>query len=149
MPYSDLSRGRFSCRNQVYSITTVTKDRNPLFHDFGAARLLVVEMQQLLKAREIDSLAWVVMPDHLLWLFQLRASLSLSEVIKRLKSRSAHAINNHLGRNGSIWQKAYYDRAARSDDDLRILARYIVANPLRAGLVQRIGDYPHWDCAWL
>ena len=23
------------------------------------------------------------------------------------------------------------------------------ANPLRAGLVTRIGDYPHWDAIWL
>ena len=37
----------------------------------------------------------------------------------------------------------------RRDEDLRGLARYIVANPLRAQLVQRIGDYPHWDAMWL
>jgi putative transposase len=29
------------------------------------------------------------------------------------------------------------------------IARYIVANPLRAGLVERLGDYPHWDAVWL
>ncbi|MFM2004374.1 MAG: hypothetical protein RLZZ09_29 [Pseudomonadota bacterium] len=29
------------------------------------------------------------------------------------------------------------------------IARYNVVNPLRAGLVDRIGDYPHWDAAWL
>ena len=42
-----------------------------------------------------------------------------------------------------------YDRAARKHDDIRRIARYIVANPLRAGLVQNIGDYPHWDCIWM
>jgi hypothetical protein len=29
------------------------------------------------------------------------------------------------------------------------VARYIVANPLRAGLVEGIGNYPHWDCIWM
>ncbi|MFV3290267.1 transposase, partial [Pseudomonas sp. NY11955] len=29
------------------------------------------------------------------------------------------------------------------------VARYIVANPIRAGLVSRVGDYPHWDAVWL
>jgi hypothetical protein len=29
------------------------------------------------------------------------------------------------------------------------LARYVVANPVRAGLVQRVGQYPHWDAIWL
>jgi hypothetical protein len=29
------------------------------------------------------------------------------------------------------------------------MARYVVANPLRAGLVKRLGDYPLWDAIWL
>jgi len=37
----------------------------------------------------------------------------------------------------------------RKEEDLQALARYIVANPLRAGLVKRVGDYPHWDAMWL
>jgi hypothetical protein len=37
----------------------------------------------------------------------------------------------------------------RKDQDLQVAARYIVANPLRAGLVKRVGDYPLWDAIWL
>jgi hypothetical protein len=33
--------------------------------------------------------------------------------------------------------------------DLQSVARYIVANPLRAGLVKHLGDYPLWDAIWL
>ncbi|MBB5859537.1 hypothetical protein GGR69_001194 [Xanthomonas arboricola] len=29
------------------------------------------------------------------------------------------------------------------------MARYLIANPLRAGLVARVGDYPFWDAIWL
>ena len=28
-------------------------------------------------------------------------------------------------------------------------ARYLVANPVRAGLVARAGDYSHWDAIWV
>ena len=35
------------------------------------------------------------------------------------------------------------------DEDLKSIARYIVANPLRAELAQEIGEYPHWDSIWL
>jgi hypothetical protein len=28
------------------------------------------------------------------------------------------------------------------------MVRYIVGNPLRAGLVTGLGDYPHWDTQW-
>ncbi|MBB4592801.1 hypothetical protein FHR61_000481 [Xanthomonas arboricola] len=43
----------------------------------------------------------------------------------------------------------HHDRALRKDDDLRIVARYLIANPLRAGMVERVGDYPFWDAIWL
>jgi putative transposase len=32
---------------------------------------------------------------------------------------------------------------------MRAIARYVVANPLRAGLAGTIGDYPYWDAVWL
>ena len=89
------------------------------------------------------------MPDHLHWLFQLQASASLSEVMKIYKARSARAIKHYLGRRGAFWQKAFYDHALREEEDLISIARYIVANPLRAGLVSHIGEYPHWDSIWL
>jgi REP element-mobilizing transposase RayT len=106
-------------------------------------------MRKLHDGGVLSSQAWVVMPDHIHWLFQLGGSSSLAAVMKQFKARSAVRINRHLNRQGPLWQKAYYDRAVRKEDDLRQIARYIVANPLRAKLVEKIGDYPHWDAIWL
>jgi len=73
----------------------------------------------------------------------------LTEVVKRLKAQSAHSINQYLNSSGSVWQRSYFDRCLRKEEDVKGVSRYIVANPLRAGLVKEIGDYPHWDAAWL
>lgn len=89
------------------------------------------------------------MPDHLHWLFQLGDKGSLSDVMKRLKAVSARAINKRLNRQGSVWQKAYHDRAIRDGEDIKQLARYIVGNPLRGGLVDDVAFYSHWDAVWL
>jgi putative transposase len=59
------------------------------------------------------------------------------------KGRTAHAIGE------PIWQANYHDHAIRQDEDMRKIARYIVANPLRAGLVESINDYPLWDAVWM
>ncbi len=88
------------------------------------------------------------MPDHLHWIAHLQAS-SLEQLMQRVKSRSAKSVNSYLGTTGQVWQKGYHDRAIRSDEDIQQLARYVVANPLRAGLVRRVGDYPLWDAIWL
>ena len=149
MPRDDLRKGRVSLPDHAYHITTCTDARQPLFHDFWCGRLAVVEMRSLNDSGALTSIAWVIMPDHVHWLFQLGQSLTLSQAMKRFKGLSAKAINERLGRRGSLWQRGFHDHGIRQDEDLRAVARYIVANPLRAGLVQRIGDYPLWDAIWL
>ena len=149
MVYAWLRHGRVSMPGQVYFITTVTHEREPLFRDFARARLVVGELRRLNDCALVTSLAWVVMPDHLHWLLALGHSHSISIVAKMLKGRTATAINRGSARRGPVWQRAYYDHALRRDEDLAGVARYLVANPLRAGLVEKLGDYPHWDAVWL
>jgi putative transposase len=144
----DLRKGRVSLPNQAYILTCVTLNRAPAFAESAAASTLAREVHQAGQSEAILSLAWVVMPDHLHWLVQLETA-SLNQLMQQLKSRSAIALNRRHGTHGAIWQKGYHDRAIRNEEDLRDVARYIVANPLRAGLVERIGDYPFWDATWL
>jgi hypothetical protein len=37
----------------------------------------------------------------------------------------------------------------RSDEDVIATARYIIANPIRAGIVEKVGAYPLWDAVWI
>ena len=89
-----------------------------------------------------ETLCYVLMPDHLHWLMVLRRG-GLPDAVRLLKGRSARAIGH------AVWQKNYFDHAVRKDEELRAMARYIVTNPLRAKLVEHIGDYPLWDAVWL
>lgn len=66
-----------------------------------------------------------------------------------LKGCSSRQINRHLGHEGALWQTAFHDHALREEEDLHEIARYVVANPLRAGLVESLLEYPHWDAVWL
>ena len=143
-----LRRGRHSESGRPYLITAVVHNRQPLFKDFHLGRLLVAEFRKTHELGMVDSLAWVVMPDHFHWLFELQGT-TLSQAVGRTKSRSTLTINRARGSKERFWQLGYHDRAVRSDEDLRKIARYIIANPLRAGLVEHIGDYPLWDAAWL
>jgi hypothetical protein len=45
-------------------------------------------------------------------------------------------------RKRRLWQDGYYDRVLRPDDDPKKIARYIIDNPVRAGLVRSPLDYP-------
>ncbi len=139
---ANLRLGRHSEIGRAYHVTTTTQGREPVFADLGAARTLIHCLRGSDDQGRTETLAFVVMPDHLHWLFVLQSG-TLSDAMGAVKSVSAH----QLGRR--IWQPGYYDHGVRTEEDLRTLARYIVANPLRAGLVGHLGDYPHWDAVWL
>ena len=81
------------------------------------------------------------MPDHVHWLLILNGDLS--EAVRRYKSLVTHQVG------ARVWQRGFHDHGLRREEDLRRVARYIVANPLRAGLVDNILDYPYWDAVWL
>ena len=143
-----LRRGRHAEPGRIYLLTTVIHAREPLLTDLYLAHLLVHELRSAETDDLVESLAWVVMPDHLHWLIRLGDG-ALDDLMRRIKARSALAINRRRGKKGRLWQDGYHDHALRHEDGLKELARYVVANPLRAGLVERLGDYSHWDAIWL
>ncbi|WP_368073550.1 REP-associated tyrosine transposase [Zobellella denitrificans] len=149
MTRDKLLAGRCSLPGYCYHITICTHRRRPWFGSFEHARIVVQDMKRLHQEQLMMSVAWVLMPDHLHWLFQLGENTELSLVVKLLKGRTAKHLNELRHDQGHVWQKGFHDHAVRKDEDLRGIARYIVANPLRAGLVKRVGDYPWWDAMWL
>jgi len=142
MGYSNLRRGRVSVSGHVYHIIAATQQRAPVFADFNHARIAIRVLMEEDKLGAVSTLAFVLMPDHLHWLLQLGNQAEIHKVVGRVKS----LIARRLGK--AVWQPGFYDHALRKDEDITAVARYIVANPLRAGLVRELGDYPHWDTIW-
>ena len=140
--------GRYDEPNRVYLLTSNTLDRIPIFSDFKLGRLVVQQFRIAQHQGLATSLAWVVMPDHFHWLISLEKG-SLADLMRQVKSKSTRMVNAVSGRQGRLWQPGFHDHAVRREESLEGIARYIVANPLRAGLVKKCGDYPLWDAIWL
>ena len=149
MSFNELRKGRFSEDGRVYFVTMVTQNRESHFYDFYLTRKLIQQIRLLHDENKLYSYTWVIMPDHVHWLFQLSENETLPNIINLFKGRTARILNQYRNNKGKFWQAAYYDHAIRKDEDIKQVARYIVANPLRAGLVDRIEDYSHWDADWV
>jgi putative transposase len=149
MPYTELLRGRASIGWQIYLVTTVTRGRSRLFADLYPGRIVVRALHCPATASAAATLAYVVMPDHLHWLLQLHPQCSLSAVVRSVKGKSALEINRIRESRGAVWEAGFHDHALRREEDLQDVARYVVRNPLRAGLVRRINDYSLWDAVWV
>lgn len=135
--------------NHIYFVTFATHERNRWFSDASAATVAARAIHDARLWQDAALLAWVLMPDHWYGLVQLGEAETLSQVIGRLKCNVSRQVRRHRPCSGPVWARAFHDRALRSDDDLLDAARYLVMNPVRAGLVQKIADYPYWNAIWL
>ena len=73
--------------------------------------------------------------------------MSLSEIVKSIKSFTARRINQSRGRkSGSIWQDEYYDREVRDKADFAVKLKYLLNNPVKQGLVKEPAG---WDALWV
>ena len=136
-----LRKGRVSLPGHYYLVTIVTRDRQPYFLDHAKAWPACRTLYSDVVTKHSETLAYVVMPDHLHWLLKLEDDLS--DAVRVYKARVSLMAGERL------WQRGFHDHGIRREEELRQVARYLVANPLRAGLVENIQDYPYWNAVWL
>jgi REP element-mobilizing transposase RayT len=93
-------------------------------------------------------LAWVIMPNHVHVLVELRAEILLSDLLHTWKSFTAKAANRMLRRSGSFWMPEYFDRYIRDEKHFANAVNYIHENPVMAHLVARAEEWPYSSAWW-
>lgn len=72
---------------------------------------------------------YVVMPNHVHVLFHPLGENKMEDILASWKRFSAREINKALGREGTLWQREYWDRLLRSERHFRWVRQYIAKNP--------------------
>lgn len=85
-------------------------------------------------------LAFCVMPDHVHLLLRNLNGEDVAKFVRHFKQVVGHAYKQRHGTN--LWQRSFFDRAIRKDTEIAAVAHYIVDNPVKSGLAERIGVYP-------
>jgi REP element-mobilizing transposase RayT len=122
-------------------ITTVTRLREPLFRDDRLARICVDAIHEATHKFEAMVWAYCVMPDHVHLLASMPEGVSLEAFVKHFKQLAGFRLKAQTGQHA--WQISYHDRVLRREEAIPDVARYIWANPVRAGLVKDARDYPY------
>lgn len=102
--------------------------------------------------RPFSVLAWVVLPEHMHWLWRLPSDdCDFATRWRRIRTDFSRGIARHefltperlrRGERG-IWQRRYWEHLIRDDDDLRRHVDYIHANPVKHGHASRAADWRH------
>ncbi len=91
--------------------------------------------------------AYCVMPNHLHLLIQPLPNNNNefpknSDIVRKIKSWTAHQINVILNREGTIWQHEYFDRYIRNQADYGRTVQYFLGNPVKAKLAKQHEAWP-------
>lgn len=138
----------------VYFVTICAATGTP-FTDLAIASIVINALEWLRSERGIRLYAYCLMPDHLHLLLQLPESSDVAgaSVLRRGSRQTLGSViatlkgftNNEswrLGYEGSLWQLNFCDHILRGYESGMRIAEYILANPVRAGLVTKVEDYP-------
>ena len=108
---------------------------------------LVVENWRHFHGKRYDLLAYVVMPTHCHVLIRVFSGFPLGRIVQSWKTftgRRLGAMAPDVFREtgGRVWQRGYWDRAIRNEEHFRNALDYIVNNPVKAGLVKTVEEWP-------
>lgn len=95
-------------------------------------------------ANRYDVERFVVMPNHVHVLIQMRSGFDLRKTFREIQRFSARMINKIIKREGQLWQGEPFDHVVRSEIQFGYLQGYIRDNPKKANL--REGEFLFWEC---
>ena len=126
---------------KAYFITCNTKDGRKVFLSKEIVDTNLKVLKETGEKNGFEVIIYCFMPDHLHILTVGNESISnLITFIKRYKQISGFAYKKETGLN--LWQKSYYDHILRKEESISEIARYIIENPVRKGIVNNVRDYP-------
>jgi REP-associated tyrosine transposase len=124
-----------------YFLTFCTHGRRRHFTTAEPVAVALSHILQTAREQHFAILAYCFMPDHLHLLIEAQVEdADCRQFISRSKQFSGFYFRKTFG--DSLWQRYGYERTLKDDEATLSVVRYILENPLRAGLVRAVGDYP-------
>lgn len=113
----------------VYFVTwRLAKQQPPLRPE---ERTIVVDVIKHFENHRYELPSYVVMDDHVHVLVSILEDLELHQIVHSWKSFSAKRLAKDSDRMTPVWQREYFDRMMRNEEELIQKAEYILGNPLK------------------
>jgi putative transposase len=144
MPFLNAPRLNNGCYVglQRYFLTICARDRQKVFTDVRVVTPVVMHLLATATSHQFTVIAYCLMPDHAHALLEALADAAdFREFVRIFKQRTSFDWKQETG--ATLWQRGYFDRVLRADEDTVSVARYILENPIRARLVGDPRDYPY------
>jgi len=124
-----------------YSLRYCTHCRRPLFVEEPVVTLVLSQISRAAVEHQFAVIAYCFMPDHMHLLIEGQSEASdCKRFISRSKQYSGYYYSKQF--QGVLWQRYAFEHVLRDEELMPIVARYILENPVRAGLAREVLQYP-------
>lgn len=128
-------------RLAAYFVTSVTNNRVKAFDINTFGPFVVDALIEIAQRFGFEVSAYVVMPDHVHFLLAaVHDGADFKAMVKAWKQRTGFEWSRRCGKK--LWQHGYWERVLRGNDNPLSICRYIIENPVRAGLSRHPQGYP-------
>ena len=128
---------------RLYSLTFGAHRRARLFINQSVVNLVLSQFLHTATSEGFAVIAYCCMPDHVhMLVVGRREDADLRRFVSTAKQRSGFGFARTFG--ARLWQKNFFDRTIRKDEDVPTIVAYMVNNPVRERMVDDPADYPYW-----
>lgn len=124
----------------LYHVTTRGEGEGPIFREGEDREILLELLAEVVEASGWILHAWCLMDNHYHLLAETPAA-NLGRGMRQLNGMYTQRFNQRHDRSGRVFRGRYKPVLAEKDRYLLELARHIVLNPVRAGLVDDPGQW--------
>ena len=132
---------RIEYEGALYHILSRGNEQGDIFYDNADRVLFLDTIGQMSERFEVAIYAYVLMDNHYHLLVKTRRA-NLSKAMHWFGTTYTQRFNNRHNRSGHLFQGRYKSIIIENDAYLMQLSCYVHRNPLRAGLVKRLAEYP-------
>jgi REP element-mobilizing transposase RayT len=126
----------------VHHIWTRAADGRDIFLGLDDRRDIVDRLSRILPEDGARCFGWALMSNHLHLVVKAGAS-RIGRSMQRVLTGYAMRFNARAGRQGHLFQGRFGSRPLRDDGELAIAIRYVLRNPLEAGLARDLTGLEH------
>jgi len=124
----------------IYHVIDRGNNRQPVFLDEGDYLAFLKALGDLKERKQFELYGYSLMGNHFHLLLRPRAA-SVSRIMQSLLVSHTQRYHRFHRSGGHVWQGRFKSPVIQDDEHLLTVLRYIEANPLRAKLVERAGEY--------
>jgi putative transposase len=138
-------RARKKSRTGIYHVVLRGINRQIIFEDDEDYQKLLETLKECEEKGGCEIHAYCLMSNHIHLLLK-EGKEDLGIVFRRLGATYVYWYNWKYSRRGHLFQDRYKSEVVESDSYFLTVLRYIHQNPLKAGMVNNIADYPWSSC---